>query len=247
MPEQSKKDQIMLNLFRLLIFAIIVLVIGVNASFKVESKNLTASLIMPGATWLETRLIPESPFPLQAKAGIVVERDSGKILYQRNPHEQLPIASLTKLMTALVADYDKDLFYRMLVASDNEAAEALAKEDTIERMNQRAWELGLVKTRFVDTSGLDPGNVSTPYELVKIVEEVLKNPTLVKILGTEKYKNLKNTNELLDLPNVIAGKTGYTDEAGQCLVLITKKLITVVLNAEDRFEESKKLIELLER
>jgi D-alanyl-D-alanine endopeptidase (penicillin-binding protein 7) len=135
----------------------------------------------------------------------------------------------------------------MLVASDNEAAEALAKEDTIERMNQRAWELGLVKTRFVDTSGLDPGNVSTPYELVKIVEEVLKNPTLVKILGTEKYKNLKNTNELLDLPNVIAGKTGYTDEAGQCLVLITKKLITVVLNAEDRFEESKKLIELLER
>lgn len=228
-------------LTRLVILAIILLVIWVGFSFRTE-KNLSASIILPSTTWLTTKLIPESPFPLQAKAGIVIDKESGQILYQRNPNMQLPIASLTKLMTALVADYNEDLFYKMLVWSDNEATEKLVVD--VEKLNQKAKDLGLKKTHFVDATGLEPGNVSTATDLVLLFKEVLKNKNLVKILSTKKYKNLENTNELLDLPGVIAGKTGFTDEAGQCLILVTNKYITVVLGAEDRFVESEKLINL---
>lgn len=234
-------------LTRFIILIIIILVICVNILlFKnMNNHSLSASLI-PGRNWLQKISNTESPFPLLAKAGIIINRKSGKILYQRNPDMQLPIASLTKLMTALAADYNQDLFYKMLVVSDNQAAEELAKDGLISAMNKKAQDLGLSKTHFADASGLEPGNISTASELLVIIQEVLKNKNLVKILSTKKYKNFENTNELLDLPGVIAGKTGFTDEAGQCLMLVTENYISIVLNADDRFEETKKLIELFE-
>lgn len=230
---------------RLILPAIILLTIltaylGLRNNFQKISAE-----IAPDNNWLKAELVPESPFPLQAKAGIVIDRKTNQILYQRNPDMQLPIASLTKLMTALVVNYDEDLFNRMLIASDNQAAEKLAKEDTIIKMNQKAKELGMANTYFVDTTGLDPGNVSTTTELVLLAKEISKHPDLVKILGTRKYRNFENRNKLLALPSVIAGKTGFTDEAGECLMLVTDKYISIVLNAEDRFEQSEKLIKIL--
>lgn len=231
---------------KIILLAIILLIILTSYLGLVNNfQKITANVGLDN-NWLKAELVPESPFPLQAKAGIVINRESNQVLYQRNPDMQLPIASLTKLMTALVVDYDEDLFKRMLIVSDNQAAEKLTKEDTINKMNQKAKELGMFNTRFVDTTGLDPGNVSTARELVLLTKEILKHPDLVKILGTEKYQNFENRNKLLALPNVIAGKTGFTDEAGQCLMLVTNKYISIVLHAEDRFEQSKKLIKILD-
>jgi len=227
---------------KLIILAIILLVIGVN--FVLHADKTLDTKIFPGAAWLKAQLIPDSPFPLQAKAGIVIDRASGNILYARNPDKQLPIASLAKLMAALVADYQEDLFYKMLVWSDNNAAEKLVSDSKI--LNQKAQELGMFNTKFADSSGLDPGNISNAKDLVILAKEILKRPDLIKILQTREYKDIKNTNELLELPGVIAGKTGFTDEAGECLLLITDKLISIVLNAENRFVESEKLIKLLE-
>jgi len=223
------------------ILSILTVYLGWHNNFQKISANLE-----PDANWLKAELVPESPFPLQAKAGIVIDRQADQILYQRNVDLQLPIASLTKLMTALVVDYNENLLNRMLIASDNQAAEKLAKEDTINKMNQKAKELGMANTYFVDTTGLDPGNVSTATDLVLLTKEILKHPDLVKILGTRKYRDFENRNKLLALPNVIAGKTGFTDEAGECLMLVTDKYISIVLNAEDRFEQSEKLIKILD-
>ena len=239
------KQKTMLDKVILLIIALLIILtvyIGIDNNYQ----KIRTSLISPDNNWLKAELVPESPFPLQAKAGIVIDRQTNQILYQRNVDLQLPIASLTKLMTALVVDYDQDLFNKMLIASDNQAAEKLAKEDTISKMNQKAKELGMDNTYFVDTTGLGPGNVSTANELVLLTEEILKHPDLIKILGTKKYQNFENTNKLLALPTVIAGKTGFTDEAGECLMLVTDKYISIVLNAEDRFEQSEKLIKILD-
>ncbi len=233
-------DKIILLIVALLV--ILTIYIGINNNFqKISAK------IAPDNNWLKAELVPESPFPLQAKAGIVIDRKTNQILYQRNADLQLPIASLTKLMTALVVDYDRDLFNRMLIVSDNQAAEKLTKEDTVNEMNQKAKELDMAHTFFVDTTGLNPGNVSTAIDLVLLTKEILKHSDLVKILGTRKYQNFENRNKLLALPNVIAGKTGFTDEAGECLMLVTDKYISIVLNAEDRFEESTKLIKILDK
>lgn len=230
-------DKIILAIIALLI--ILTISLGLHNNFQKISANLESD-----ANWLKAELIPESPFPLQAQAGIVIDRKTNQILYQRNPDMQLPIASLTKLMTALAADYNPDLFYKMLVWSDNKAAEDLVSD--INKLNQKAQELGMQNTHFTDASGLDPGNISTPKDLILLAKEILKRPDLINILQTPEYKNIKNTNTLLGLPGVIAGKTGFTDEAGQCLLLITDKYISIVLNAEDRFLESEKLIKIID-
>ncbi|MFH1392313.1 MAG: hypothetical protein ABIG90_01345 [bacterium] len=230
-------DKVILAIIALLV--ILTIYLGLHNNFQ----NINASIVLD-ANWLNAKLIPESPFPLQAKAGIVINRESGQILYQRNADMQLPIASLTKLMTALVAQYQEDLFYKMLVWSDNKAAEDLVLD--ISKLNQKAQELGMLNTHFIDASGLDPGSISTPNDLVILAEEISKRPDLIKILQTPEYNQIKNTNQLLGLPGVVAGKTGLTDEAGQCLLLITDKYISIVLNAEDRFEQSEKLIKIID-
>ena len=150
-----------------------------------------------------------------ARAYVVMDRASGKILTMKQEHLVWPIASLTKLMTAdivlakkispkkmqsvlkaddvggaklFVRDGDKftidDLFYAMLVGSANNAANALARasgdsrESFVARMNARVKELGLKQTVFVDPSGIDPANVSTPIELAKIANVAFTNPQI---------------------------------------------------------------------
>lgn len=215
-----------------------------RGSFFDDKDNLVAPFYQP---WLASILMPITCPRIEAEAAILYDIETNKILFEKNIDQSLPIASLTKLVTAMVitegGDLDQDLLYKMLMKSDNKAAKDLAQEDTVEKMNEIAADIGLEKTHFVEVTGLDPGNVSTAYEMLQLTKVSLNNKLIWQILGTQKYKNLENTNELLDLPEVIGGKTGYTDEAGQCLILVTDKLITVVLNASDRFIESKKLID----
>jgi len=199
-----------------------------------------------------------------AQSAISVESDlssEDKILFKKEGDKKLPIASLTKLMTAMVTleNYDltdsvKDLLYVMLISSSNQAALALSEikgeENFVGLMNEQAKKLGLENTNFSDPTGLSSQNYSTVEDLVKLTEYLLKNyPIITEISRTKEYGQLKNTNELLgEIPDIIGGKTGFTTDAKGCLILVMNNhrdgnyLIYVILGADDRFGEMKKLI-----
>ena len=118
--------------------------------------------------------------------------------------------------------------------------------------------MGLYNTQFVEPIGLDPQNQSTVYEIAKITKYALKMPLLADILKTpattiysidKKFiHNLTSTNKLFGkIPILIGGKTGYTDEAGGCMVTISvinnNYLITVILGSSQRDDDTSKLIE----
>lgn len=159
-----------------------------------------------------------------------------------------------------------DLLYGLMLRSGNDAAVALAecvgkdKEGFARLMNNKAKELGLKDTHFVTPHGLDdPEHYTTAYELAKIADYALKNATFAKIVGTKQYtitingyaKQLSNTNELLGYLDGVNGvKTGFTNNAGRCLVTSVNRndfeIITVVLGADTkkiRTSDSIKLIE----
>ena len=162
----------------------------------------------------------------------------------------------------------KDIFYSMLVGSANNAAKSLAKNSGlgyngfIEAMNEKAKEWHLDNTEFKDPTGLDSGNKSAALDLAKMAKKVFKNFEMLrattmpsysfKTLNTGEYHTVKSTNELLfDKELYITGaKTGFLNEAGNCLVLKAKnrnsgrEVIGVVLGApssDARSEDMKKL------
>lgn len=160
----------------------------------------------------------------------------------------------------------KDLLYGLMLRSGNDAAIALAEyvggsvEGFAEKMNAKAKELGLQNTHFVTPHGLDdPEHYTTAYELAIMANYAMKNEVFAKIVGTKNYtvtingysKSLNNTNELLGYLQGVKGvKTGFTNNAGRCLVTCTERngfeIITVVLGADTkkiRTQDSIKLIE----
>ena len=127
-------------------------------------------------------------------------------------------------------------------------------------MNKKAEELGLSNTHFVTPHGLDDSeHYTTAYELAILTDYAMQNETFAKIVGTKTTtisingysKQINNTNELLGvLDGVVGVKTGFTNNAGRCLVTETKRgdkdIITVVLctnTKKDRTNDSIKLIE----
>lgn len=249
---------------------------------------------------------------IEARASIVIEIDSKgneRILFGKNPDEPLVIASLTKLMTALVIfdldeTYDfsqlvpitkeavlqeggskygdlrageelsvESLLYIMLIESSNDAAFALSEligqEGFVGLMNFYANKLGLETTKFVNSTGLEPDspqgprNLSSAQDLAELSKYILKNyPQIFEITSNLFYEVLKpdgslhhlipeNTNELLgEVPEIIGGKTGWSPEAGGCLLLVLENpkggyFINIVLGAPDRFAEMRELIEAI--
>ncbi|MDF2989046.1 MAG: D-alanyl-D-alanine carboxypeptidase [Eubacterium sp.] len=144
----------------------------------------------------------------------------------------------------------KDLLYAMMLRSGNDAAIAVAEhiggsvELFAEMMNRKAAEIGAINSNFVTPHGLDdPQHYSTPYDLALITQYALKNEKFCNIVGTKNSvfdgNNITNTNEMLSLyPGVDGVKTGYTGQAGRCLVTSATKnnwrIITVVLNCATR-------------
>ena len=237
---------------------------------------------------------------IDARAAISLRIDKeGKetVLYAKNENQALPIASLTKLMTALVVfdmkeTYNpfqvlsvskdaalqrgisilnegeslttKNLLYISLLDSSNDAAfslaEAVGEENFVKLMNIYAEKMGLSKTKFVNSTGLngEEENISTAREMAEILKNVKENYSeILEITKNQNYDILRpngslrhistNTNILLDeFPEIIGGKTGWTPEAKGCLALIVKDkngyIINVILGADDRFEEMRKLI-----
>lgn len=234
---------------------------------------------------------------LSAKAAIAYDLTTDTLLYSENIDHPLPIASLTKIMTATIVlenmnlDQEiaisqkaatvgensmglsagevhtvKDLLYGLLLPSGNDAAMALAEgspmgeANFLHMMNKKAEEIGLVTTRFTNPSGLegDGHQYSTAKELLVLTRFALKNPTFAKIvstyehdiLATEKHKEYvlyNETNLLTTYPGVRGVKTGYTEEAGMCLVTYlehnNRKIIAVLLNSQNRRFEMKELLD----
>ena len=227
--------------------------------------------------------------PLSASGVIVIDQQSGQTLYEHQRTEEMPVASLAKLMTAIViAEHHAlnevvvvpqsvigiegnrayitpghrftvgDLLSALLVASANDAAHALALyhsgtvESFVDEMNARAISLGLRSTSFANPIGFDdPLQYSTPQDIAWLTSYALKNDNLYNrmsslgsyIVSSEgEVLHLYHTHTLIhQLTNVLAGKTGTTDEAKQCLsTLLTKRgrnYIVVLLHSDDRYKD----------
>lgn len=158
------------------------------------------------------------------------------------------------------------LLYGLLLRSGNDTAVALAEyisgnvEDFSKVMNEKAKEIGLKNSNFTTPNGLDDENhFSTAYDMAILTNYALKNETFLKIVGTKQItvnvggtsRSLNNTNELLGVVNGVYGvKTGFTGNAGRCLITACKRndldIIVVVLGSDTkgiRGRDSKKVIE----
>lgn len=231
-----------------------------------------------------------TPLDLASAKAIVINQNTNEVVFAKNINEQTPIASLTKLMTAMVVldakldlndavtisemdvDYLKgtssrlpvgttltrgDLLHLALIASENRAASALAtsypggKAQFVRAMNAKVASLGLMHTRYHDSTGLDSSNVSTAADLVKIVEAAYHYSTIrsittlpsyeVYLLNHDNATVFKNTNILVRNGEWDIGlsKTGYISEAGRCLVMQAtvagEPLIMVFLDSEGKY------------
>lgn len=160
----------------------------------------------------------------------------------------------------------RDLLYGLMLRSGNDAAVALAEhvggsvKEFAELMNEKAIELGLTNTHFVTPHGLDDANhYTTALELAKLTDYAMDNETFAKIVGTKsttiyinnQSRQINNTNELLGVLNGVLGvKTGFTNNAGRCLVTETKRnnmdIITIVLGADTKKDRTKDSVNLIE-
>lgn len=227
---------------------------------------------------------------VQSTAALVVNPSSGKVIYDKNTGAVAPIASITKLMTAMVvldaklnldepvvideADVDvikgsrsripvgsafrrEDLMRLSLMASDNRAAAALGRTYPggsavfVESMNAKARALGLGNTRFVDATGLAPGNVSSPQNLALMVAAASSYPQIreysttpalhVRLPESGRELGFLNTNSLVrsDGWDIGLSKTGFINEAGKCLVMqatiASKSVVIVLLDSWGRY------------
>jgi len=211
----------------------------------------------------------DEPAALRSASVLVQDAASGETLYAKNQSAVLPIASITKLMTAIVIldakvdlqqrvvisgdDYDQvkgtrsrlragtpltrdELLLLALMSSENRAAAALARtypggaEVFVAAMNAKARELGMNDTRFVDSSGLSPDNVSSARDLARLVAKAHEYPLIreystrtsatVESFGGRRL-GFSNTNRLVrgGQWEIALSKTGYIAEAGRCLVM----------------------------
>ena len=159
----------------------------------------------------------------------------------------------------------RELLYGLILASGNDAAVAIAEyfdgvDNFVDMMNDMVVRLGLSNTHFDNPHGLDSDtHYTTAYDLAAITAYALKNPTFKEIVSTKKMiiepteeyqaRYLKNKNRLLfQDDNCIGVKTGFTDNAGRCLVNAHEEngmqIISVVLNCQPMFEECDRLTKL---
>ena len=226
---------------------------------------------------------------LHSEVAFVQDLSSSTVLYDQNSDEARPIASISKLMTALVVaeaglpmdetltitddDVDRmrhsrsrlrvgsqlsrgDMLHLALMSSENRAANALGRHYPggmpafVRAMNDKARALGMRNTHFVEPTGLSELNVSTPRDLVKLLRATAKQPLIQRYSTDESHqvtinkgRTLKynNTNRLVknDNWNIQLSKTGFINEAGQCLVMVARiggrDLAIVLLNASGSY------------
>jgi serine-type D-Ala-D-Ala endopeptidase (penicillin-binding protein 7) len=191
---------------------------------------------------------------------------SDKVVVQRS---DVRAASTTYLRAGYTVTKG-DLLHLLLIASDNAAARALARvsphgsEGFIGRMNEKAKELGLTNTSYADSSGLLAANVSSAYDMARLIAYVSGDERIAGIMQKQTYTvvsgrrtiNIHSTNQLVmrgDV-DVQAGKTGFISKAGYCLATLLRlpqggpQVAVVVLGAKSnagRFWETRHLFNWL--
>ena len=240
---------------------------------------------------------------VSAPSAILMEEATGEVLYEKNAHERLAPASVTKIMTLLLVmealesgriGWDdtvtasaaaaakggsqiyleeneqlplEEMLKSVVVSSANDCAAALAEHIAgsesafVQMMNERAAELGMTDTHFVNCTGLDDEpdaaeHLTTAYDIALMSRELLKHEEIKKYttIWMDTVRNgefgLSNTNKLVRFYDGTTGlKTGYTSAAGHCLSASAKRggmeLIAVVLHCDSsphRFESAKALL-----
>lgn len=225
---------------------------------------------------------------VRSSTALVVDAKDSSVLFARHDDAVRPIASITKLMTALVvldgkqpldevitiSREDRDgargsasrlgvgtrlsraeLLHLALMSSENRAAQALARSYPgglpvfMKAMNNKAGALGMTQSRFMDPTGLSSGNVASARDLVKLVKAASDNVLIRRYSTGERYTvksgkyalEYRNTNTLVTKPdwNIAVQKTGYTQAAGQCLVMHTRiqgrSVVIVLLNSFGKY------------
>lgn len=160
----------------------------------------------------------------------------------------------------------RNLLYGMMLPSGNDAAYTIASyfpggfEGFVKAMNVKAAALQLNNTHFEDASGYQDGNYTTGEELARLGAYAMQNPEFAAIVKTRSIQvanannthpyYLQNLNELLYYPNVVGIKTGFTNEAGGVLLTAIKKdeklFIVSVLKSEDRFSDTRDLMDFIQ-
>ena len=226
---------------------------------------------------------------LRSEVAFVQDLQSSNVLYDKNSDAVRPIASISKLMTALVVaesglplnqmlkisdeDVDRvrysrsrlpvgtelsrsDMLHLALMSSENRAAHALGRyypggmPAFVRAMNDKARSLGMRSTRFVEPTGLSEENVSTPRDLVNLLRATSKQPLIHRFTTDDKYEIAvgkgrqlvyNNTNRLVgnDGWDIRISKTGFINEAGECLVMLTRidnrDVAIILLNSTGRY------------
>lgn len=240
---------------------------------------------------------------VSAQSAVVLTADTGTVLFEKDGHTPRPVASTTKIMTALLAleaaqergdplvDITQEmvavegssmglqagdsisltgLAAGMLLASGNDAANAAALyldaslESFAARMNQRAAVLGMEDTHFVTPSGLDGedaqglGHLSTAYDMALLARAALEDQAFRQLCSSpslavefaEPVKRVTYTNHnklLAQYQGCVGVKTGFTKEAGRCLVSAAERdgalLIAVTLNAPNDWQDHAALLD----
>ena len=233
---------------------------------------------------------------VSSHSACVIDIDTGRILAAKNENEKSEPASITKIMTALIAlenaDIKKvvtipsaaagvegssiyikagekysleDLLYGLMLRSGNDAATAIAIDVAgsvdafVEKMNQKAQELGCTGTHFNNPHGLpDEKHYTTAHDMALITAAALRNDTFVKIASTKNYtaepdgagetRSWQNKNKLLwQYEGAIGVKTGYTKSAGKTYVGAAERngirIAVVVLGAKDMWGDAATLLD----
>ena len=242
-------------------------VISKDASFPIISAQAALAVDMDsGVSLYEKRA--DSPY-LPASTTKIITALVAREYYPLSLALKVPEFKVEGQKMGLVAGEEievEDLLYGLLVYSANDAAEALAlnfpggRDLFIVAMNLKAKELGLAHSKFSNPAGLDDGDghVTTAKDLIRVSEIAMRDPLFAKIVGTKEktvsstngkiVHKLKNINELLgSVDGVMGVKTGWTESARENLVTYIerggKKVMIVLLGSQDRFGETRELID----
>ena len=251
--------------FRCSVFIYVILICNL-CCLSVHAGTLDHSILM----------VPQLSDDLYALSAVLMDADSGRILYEKEGEMPRPNASTTKVLTCILAlengdgddyvqvsanaasqpqvklglqkgeqYYLEDLLYSLLLQSHNDSAVAIAEhiggsiEGFSDMMNAKAREIGCMDTHFITPNGLDAEDSdgthhTTASDLALIMRYAIKNKVFLKIAQTKEYSfsdlskkqtfSVHNTNALFSMTDgVLAGKTGFTGDAGYCYVCAVQK------------------------
>lgn len=246
-------------------------------------KNISKIIIL---LYIITPIINIKAIDLYSNNAVLYNLNDDKIIYEKNKDEQVKIASLTKIMTTIIAlenieniketltmpieayyNIDgyvtsgikpnetityEDILYGIMLPSGADCANAIAIkisgniENFVELMNKKSQELNLTNTHFSNPIGKDEDNYSTVNDTAILLKYALQNEKFYKIFTTKEYKTTNNITLKstiieksqkynLNAETILGSKTGFTDEAGNCLASISKinnvKYLLVTTNA----------------